>query len=70
MPLQHVGTFVAQFASRIVSVLSCFDRVIFQGHVPIRRPRAFERFVDYPLPMRRCAFLKTTVPQWSERIVP
>jgi hypothetical protein len=60
---------VAKFSSRIVWVLSCFDRVIFKGHLPIRRPREFENFGDYRLQMRRCDFLKTTAPQWSERIV-
>jgi hypothetical protein len=60
---------VAKFSSLLVWVLSCFDRVIFKGHLPISRPREFEKFVDYHLKMRRCDFLKTTAPQWSERIV-
>jgi hypothetical protein len=64
-----VSSFVAKFSSLIVWVLSCFDRVIFKGHLPISRPREFEKFVDYRLKMRRCDFLKTTAPQWSERIV-
>jgi hypothetical protein len=64
-----VGSFVAKFSSLIVWVLSCFDRVIFKGHLPISRPREFEKFVDYRLKLRRCDFLKTTAPQWSERIV-
>jgi hypothetical protein len=60
---------VAKFSSLIVWVLYCFDRVIFKGHLPISRPSEFEKFVDYRLKMRRCDFLKTTAPQWSERIV-
>jgi hypothetical protein len=64
-----VSSFVAKFSSLIVWVLSCFDRVIFKGHLPISRPREFEKFVDYRLKMRRYDFLKTTAPQWSERIV-
>lgn len=67
--MHQVCTFVAKFASLIVCVLSCFDRVIFKGHLPISRPREFEKFVDYRLKIRRCDFLKTTAPQWSERIV-
>jgi hypothetical protein len=64
-----VCSFVAKFSSLVVCVLSCFDRVIFKGHLPISRPREFEKFVDYRLKMRRCDFLKTIAPQWSERIV-
>src|SRR6516162_3642295 len=64
-----VCSFVAKFSSLVVWVLSCFDRVIFKGHLPISRPREFEKFVDYRLKMRRCDFLKTTAPQWSKRIV-
>jgi hypothetical protein len=64
-----VSSFVAKFSSLIVWALSCFDRVIFKGHLPISRPSEFEKFVDYRLKMRRCDFLKTTAPQWSERIV-
>src|SRR6516165_10872827 len=64
-----VCSFVAKFSSLIVWVLSCFDRVIFKGHLPISRAREFEKFVDYRLKMRRCDFLKTMAPQWSERIV-
>jgi hypothetical protein len=43
--------------------------MIFKGHLPISRPRHFEMIVDYRLKMRRCDFLKTTAPQWSERNV-
>ena len=67
--MHQVCAFVAKFASLIVSVLSCFDRVIFKGHLPISRPCEFEKFVDYRLKMRRCDFLKTLAPQWSERLV-
>src|SRR5688572_25978037 len=69
MPMPPVSSFVAKFSSLIVWVLSCFDPVIFKGHLPISRPREFEKFVDYRLKMRRCEFLRTTAPQWSERLV-
>ena len=64
-----VSSFVTKFSSLIVWVLSCFDRVIFKGHLPISRPREFEKFVDYRLKMQRGDFLKTAAPQWSERII-
>src|SRR5262245_1116284 len=69
MPMLPVCSFVAKFSSLIVWVLSCFDRVIFKGHLPISRASEFEKFVDYGLKMRRSDFLKTTAPQWSERLV-
>jgi hypothetical protein len=64
-----VSRFVTKFSSLIVWVLSCFDRVIFKGHLPISRASELEKFVDYRLKMRRCDFLKTTAPQWSQRLV-
>ena len=64
-----VCSFVAKFSTRIVWVCSCFDRVIFKGHLPISRASEFEKVVDYGLKMRRYDFLKTTAPQWSERLV-
>lgn len=67
--MNTVCCFVTKFSSLIVWVLACFDRVIFKGHLPISRASEFEKFVDYTLKMRRCDFLKTTAPQWSERIV-
>ena len=67
--MHTVCSFVAKLSSLILWALSCFDRVIFKGHLPISRAREFEKFVDYRLKMRRCDFLKTTAPQWSERLV-
>ena len=64
-----VCSFVAKFASLITWVLSCFDRVIFKGHLPISRPFEFAKFVDYVLNMRRCDFMKDTAPRWSNRLV-
>lgn len=49
--------------------MSCFDRAIFKGHLPISRPSEFERFVDYRLKMRRADFLKCLAPKWSRRLV-
>jgi len=67
--MRTVCSFFDKFASLIVWVHSCFDRVIFKGHLPISQPAAFERFVDYTLKMRRLDFLKIRGPQWSERLV-
>src|SRR6202030_4332092 len=67
--MDPVCSFVAKFASLISWVLSCFDRVIFKGHLPISRAAEFERFVDYVLKVRRVDFLKGLGPQWSERLV-
>jgi hypothetical protein len=67
--MKTVCSFVVKFASLISWVLSCFDRVIFKGHLPISRASEFERFVDYVLKIRRADFLKVVGPEWSERLV-
>src|SRR5947208_1260380 len=67
--MKSVCSFLVKFASLISWVLSCFDRVIFKGHLPISRIAEFERFVDYVLKIRRADFLKDLGPQWSERLV-
>src|SRR5713101_2868455 len=67
--MKPVCSFVAKFASVISWTLSCFDRVIFKGHLPISRASEFERFVDYVLKIRRADFLKDVGPVWSERLV-
>jgi hypothetical protein len=67
--MKSVCSFLLRFSSLISWVLCCFDRVIFKGHLPISRPREFERFVDYTLRIRRTDFLKILGPEWSERLV-
>lgn len=64
-----VSSFLAKFSTLISWTLSCFDRVIFKGHLPISRPAEFERFVDFVLKIRRTEFLRTQGPQWSDRLV-
>lgn len=64
-----VCSFYTKFASLISWDLSCFDRVIFKGHLPISRPDEFERFVDYRLKLRRADFLKDVAPGWSASLV-
>jgi hypothetical protein len=67
--MMTVCSFVSKFASLISWVLSCFDRVIFKGHLPISRDYELENFVDYRLKMRRCDFIDKVAPRWSERLV-
>jgi hypothetical protein len=55
--MKTLSRFVAKFTSLIVAVLSCFDRVIFKGHLPISNGPALERFVDGVLKIRRCDFM-------------
>jgi hypothetical protein len=52
-----VGTkFLEKFASLIVAVLSCFDRVIFKGYLPFGDDQHLNGWVDYVLKMRRSQF--------------
>lgn len=67
--MRIVCSFLVKFSSLISWTLSCFDRVIFKGHLPISQPAKFEGFVDYVLKIRRTDFLKVLGPQWSERVV-
>jgi hypothetical protein len=67
--MKTVCSFVVKFSSLISWVLSCFDRVIFKGHLPISQPYELENFVDYRLKMRRYDFLKVLAPKWSARLV-
>lgn len=60
-------TFLANHGAKSSSPLSCFDRVIFKGYLPLTYARA----VDVLL--YRCGLLikdfKRVVPQWSDRLV-
>jgi hypothetical protein len=67
--MKIVCAFFVKFASLISWSLSCFDRVIFKGHLPITHARGLENFVDYELKMRRADFLKHVAPKWSDRLV-
>lgn len=67
--MKPVCSFLTRFASLISWSLSCFDRVIFKGHLPISYVGKFQAFVDYVLKMRRADFLKSTAPKWSKRLV-
>ncbi len=55
--MKTLSRFVVKFTSLIVAVLSCFDRVIFKGYLPLTNGQALEGFVDGVLKMRRCDFM-------------
>jgi len=67
--MKTVCSFVAKFASLISWSLSCFDRVIFKGHLPFSYSVKFQAFVDYVLKVRRVQFMDVIAPAWSERLV-
>ena len=60
--------FVQKFAVSIVSLLSCFDRVIFKGYLPFRGEDYLNDYVDRVLRMRRKDFLPW-LKQHSEKLV-
>src|ERR1700692_2389526 len=55
--MKTLSRFVTKFTSLIVAVLSCFDRVIFKGYLPITNGPALEGFVDHLLKIRRKDFM-------------
>jgi hypothetical protein len=67
--MKTLSRFVTKFTSLIVAVLSCFDRVIFKGHLALAAPRELESFVDGVLKVRRSDFMKTIAPQYSDRLI-
>ncbi|HMB03776.1 MAG TPA: hypothetical protein VKP69_08550, partial [Isosphaeraceae bacterium] len=67
--MKTLSRFVAKFTILIVAVLSCFDRVIFKGHLALAAPCELEYFVDRVLKVRRSAFMKMLAPQYSDPMV-
>ena len=67
--MKTLSRFITKFTSLIVAVLSCFDRVIFKGHLALAAPCELEYFVDRVLKVRRSDFMKTMAPQYSDRLV-
>lgn len=66
--MKTLSRFVTKFTGLIVALLSCFDRVIFKGHLPISNGPALEGFVDHVLKIRRCDFM-AFAEQQSEALV-
>ena len=67
--MKTLSRFITKFTSLIVAVNSCFDRVIFKGHLALAAPCELESFADRALKVRRSDFMKTLVPQYSDRLV-
>ncbi|MGZ3357346.1 MAG: hypothetical protein ACXVBO_21190 [Isosphaeraceae bacterium] len=67
--MKTLSRFISKFTSLIVAVLSCFDRVIFKGHLALAAPWELEHFVDCVLKVRRSDFMKTMAPQYSDRLI-
>ena len=66
--MKTLSRFVVKFTGLIVAVLSCFDRVIFKGYLPITNGPALEGFVDQVLTIRRMDFMAFAQKQ-SETLV-
>jgi hypothetical protein len=67
--MKTLSRFVSKFTLLIVAVLSCFDRVLFKGHLALAAPCELEYFVDRVLKVRRTDFMKTLAPQYSDCLV-
>ena len=67
--MKTLSRFITKFTSLIVAVLSCFDRVIFKGHLALAAACELESFVDRVLKVRRSDFMKTLAPQYPDRLV-
>jgi len=66
--VQFAKRFLDKFSSLIVTVLSCFDRVIFKGYLPFHSEGELNSWVDYTLRIRRTDFV-TQLEQRSEELV-
>jgi hypothetical protein len=67
--MMTLSRFITKYTGLIVAVLSCFDRVIFKGHLALAAPSELERYVDCVLKGRRTEFMKTMAPLYSNRLV-
>jgi hypothetical protein len=67
--MKTLSRFITKFTTLIVAVLSCFDRVIFKGHLALAAPHELEHFVDRVLKVRRSDFIKNLAPEYSDRLV-
>jgi hypothetical protein len=55
--MQSTNPFLVKFASSLIAVLGCHDRVIFKGHLPFSDEAHLNRFVDHTLRIKRTDFL-------------
>lgn len=51
--MQSTNPFLVKFASSIIAVLGCKDRVLFKGYLPFADEAHLNRFVDHTLRIRR-----------------
>jgi hypothetical protein len=66
--MQTTNPFLVKFASSIIAVLGCQDRIIFKGHLPFADEAHLNRFVDHTLRIKRKDFL-AFAEEKSERLV-
>lgn len=66
--MKLASRFLSKFADSIIAVLSCFDRVIFKGHLFPGNDQSLNAFVDHTLHMRRKDFIPFLQNQ-SEQLV-
>src|SRR6266436_5732846 len=62
------NAFLVKFASSIIAVLGCHDRILFKGHLPFSNEAHLNRFVDDTLRIKRKDFL-AFAEEKSERLV-
>ena len=43
--MHATNPFLVKFASSIIAVLGCHDRILFKGHLPLGYPHAMEQFL-------------------------
>jgi hypothetical protein len=55
--MHATNPFLVKFASSIIAVLGCQDRVIFKGHLPFADEAHLNRFIDHTLRIKRKDFL-------------
>ncbi len=55
--MSKTNPFLVKFASSIIAILGCHDRVIFKGHLPFSDDAHLNRFVDGTLRIKRKDFL-------------
>ena len=55
--MQVTNPFLVKFASSIIAVLGCQDRVIFKGYLPFGDEAHLNRFIDHSLRIKRKDFL-------------
>ena len=66
--MHATNPFLVKFASSLIAVLGCHDRIIFKGHLPFSDEAHLNRFVDHTLRIPRKDFLAFAAQQ-SELLV-